>query len=91
MVGPSFRAVRAFCDRVTFIVSDYGSEHKIPDLPDFLPDFFQKIGVNIPAPIADIRQKFLFPQGLLLPGGITYSMVWYGGGCSPWIVLVKSY
>jgi hypothetical protein len=68
MVGPSFRAVRAFCDRVTFIVSDYGSEHKIPDLPDLLPDFFQKIGVDIPAPIADIRQKFLFPQGLLLPG-----------------------
>ena len=91
MVGPSFRAVRAFCDRVTFIVSDYGSEHKIPDLPDLLPDFSKNSALTfLHQSLISVKSSY-FHKDYSCQDGITYSMVWYGGGCSPWIVLVKSY
>jgi hypothetical protein len=66
MVGPSYKTVKSFCRRVRYINSDYGSEHKIVDLPDLLIDFFRAIHVDVPRNA--LPDQYLFPHGLLLPG-----------------------
>ena len=102
MVGPTYEAVKDYCCRTRFINSDFGTEHKIVDMPDVLIDFFNAIGVHVPA--TAVRGLYLFPHGLLLPGwhhlfdGIIRwglcTLVWFGGflmTLKAWVKLCRNH
>jgi hypothetical protein len=76
--------MRAFCNGVRAIVSDFGAEHFVVDVPDILIEFLQAIGVTIPARFP--RQTHLFPKGLLAMGWhhCVDGLVRYGLYLLPW-------
>ena len=51
--------MRLFLSRVRGILTDFGAEHLIPDMPDILPAFFETLHIRMPA---NCKEDFLFPN-----------------------------
>jgi len=66
MVGPSYVALRSFLGRVSWIITDYGTERLIPDYKDILCSFLGMIGAPIPRTAKTF--DFLFPRAVHSPG-----------------------
>ena len=66
MVGPDYHSMRRFLACVLSIVTDYGTEHKIVDAPDYLCPFLDYLGV--PLPVGAEVFEFLFPVAVGSPG-----------------------
>ena len=65
LVGPSFLALRAFCNQVRSIVTDMGAERLFTQASDILPQFCSMIGVAI---TGSFTQSRLFPRALQIGG-----------------------
>ena len=95
LVGPTFEACRAFCGRVRFITSDYGTEHKMIDVADCLIDFFKFIGKSIPKTAKALQH--LFPMGCIIPGWhhLFDGVIRWGLFTLPWfphfLLILKAY
>jgi hypothetical protein len=61
-VGPNFVDMRDFCDHVTGITTDFGTEHGIAYFRDILPAFCRHL--KIPIPRGCCSQEYLFPRAL---------------------------
>lgn len=67
LLGPDVGRLRGFLSRVRSLTTDFGVEHKLPALPDVLPNFVAW-ATGKPPP-ADMRKvERLFPMALLAPG-----------------------
>ena len=87
IAGPSFEAVRAFCNKVRSLTTDLGVERLVVQQPDWLPDFWQLLAPRLPRPPAD--QSWLWPNAVSIPG---WKHAWDGllqkGLCTlPWFPL----
>lgn len=85
IAGPSFEAVRAFCNKVRSLTTDLGVERLVVQQPDWLPDFWQLLAPRLPRPPAD--QSWLWPNAVSIPGwkhawdGLLHSARCHGSPC----------
>ena len=66
VVGPTFLAVRAFCNRVVCICTDMGTERLMTEVADILDLFYSLIGDK--TDYSHLRQDSLFPRAVHMPG-----------------------
>ena len=82
--GPTFSSIRLFCNRIRGFCCDLGTEHRIVECPDILPEFMHYIGCKVPSSYK--RQNFLFPSALLVSGWhhVMDGIIRYGLCSLPW-------
>jgi hypothetical protein len=66
VAGPTYLGMRSFCNRIGSFITDFGTEHVLPNFRDILIPFMQYIGGRVPK--YAIAQTFMFPNALLTPG-----------------------
>ena len=71
MVGPSFHAVRCFCNRVRGITTDNGTERMLADTKDVLVSFYTALGTRMTPDMTS--QQLLFPRAM---SGLGWRHVW---------------
>jgi hypothetical protein len=65
IVGPSWKSLRCFLNRVRGITTDQGGERLIPNMVDCLPEFLEYLEMP---PCSGPEQRHLFPRVIEMPG-----------------------
>jgi hypothetical protein len=66
MVGPTYTALRKFCNNVRSVTTDFGVERLVACSVDIVPAFCHHFGIPLPANWKS--QPFLFPLALATAG-----------------------
>jgi hypothetical protein len=64
VIGPTFRTLRSWCNRVRSVCTDFGTERLFAHIRDVLPAFCKFVGIQVSGePLSR-----LFPRALQIPG-----------------------
>ena len=74
LVGPSMAALYAFCNTVTQVLTDWGTESGLQDVPDIIPAFIEFICTGAMTLVASPQSR-LFPRNIFVPD---WNHIWDG-------------
>ena len=65
-VGLEYMALRSFLAQVRALTTDFGTEHRLVDIPDFLIDWCRAMRIRVPP--GAVQQRHLFPHCVPIAG-----------------------